>query len=130
MSLNNFKWHLYNLIKGEFELASVVGILTNSLIGTAFFYTVIVKSPTWFPYIIDQWQGIGATGAATDRLDPGAIMSIGIYLVESMRNAVAAKASGGIVDVFRSVAISIQVTLVYYWFYLHFLSLLARWLWL
>lgn len=95
--------------KGNDDLLPLLGSWIMQLVNVSIFFTIITKSPVWFPYILDQWHGIGAAGAGTGPLDPGAIMSMGIDLIESIRAAVAAKAGASFADMMRSFAIALQL---------------------
>lgn len=95
------------LIKGE-DLIPMLGQFVRTLLTTTVFFLFIVKAGTWFPEIIDSFNSIGGGATKTGPLDPGAIMQLGISVVESIRSAIAAKSGAGITDFMRSVGSSFQ----------------------
>lgn len=115
-----------NALRKGSDLQELVMHMVWSLVTITFFFTCIIKSPTWFPQIINGWHALGASGTDTGTLDPGAIMSMGIDIVETMRSTVAAKSGASIVDFMRSVSISFQTLFVELFVLLAFLVLAGQ----
>jgi type IV secretion system protein TrbL len=113
------------LIKGE-DLLAMTASWIQQMIVVVFFFTVITKSAIWFSYILDQWHGIGAFGAGSGPLDPGAIISMGIALIESIRSAVAAKASAGLMDFMNSAGMAFQLIFLQAFVFAAFLVLAGQ----
>lgn len=118
-----------NYLRKQKDFAELVFHMVWSLITITFFFTCITKSPTWFPYIIDSWHKLGAAGmhaTNTGSLDPGAIMTMGFDVVETIRSTVAAKSGASIVDLMNSVSISFQVVFIELFILLAFLVLAGQ----
>ncbi|MDO8263622.1 MAG: type IV secretion system protein [Gallionella sp.] len=113
------------LRKGK-EIQELVMHMVWTLVTVTFFYTCIIKSPTWFPYILDSWHALGAAGTHTGPLDPGAIISMGISVVETIRSTVAAKAGNSLVDLMSSFSVSLQVQFIEIFILLAFLVLAGQ----
>lgn len=115
-----------NALRKGSELQELAFHVVWTLITISFFYTFIVKSPTWFPYVIDQWNALGGTGTNTGPLDPGAIFTMGLDVVESIRSTVNDKAGLSIKDLLKSVLISFQILFVELFILLSFLVLAGQ----
>lgn len=114
------------MLKGNFELKSVMANLLRTCIVTTFFFMVLTKSMTWFPYILGEWNRIGGAASGTGALDPGGLMYAGISLAEAMRAAAVAKMGNSFADMLRSFSISIQLVVVYVFVLLAFFVLSAQ----
>jgi type IV secretion system protein TrbL len=101
------------MIKGNFEIKSVIGNMVRTAVVTSFFFIVIAHSLSWFLSILDQWISVGGAAAGTGPLGPGELMATGLQLAESMREAFNDKMGNSLADMLRSFAISLQLVLVY-----------------
>lgn len=115
-----------NALRKGSDIQELVMHMVWTLVTITFFWTCIIKSPTWFPYIIDSWNAMGGAGTNTGSLDPAAIFVMGLDIVESIRSTVLAKAGISLTDMFRSLFISFQVLFVELFILLSFLVLAGQ----
>lgn len=115
-----------NALRKGTELQEMVMHMVWTLFTITFFFAVINKSPTWFPYIIDQWNALGGAGTHTGPLDPGAIFGMGIDIVETIRATVSAKSEASVIDLMNSIGFSFQVLFVELFILLSFLVLAGQ----
>ena len=115
-----------NALRKGSDIQELVMHMVWTLVTITFFWTCIIKSPTWFPYIIDSWNAMGGAGTNTGPLDPGAIFVMGLDIVESIRSTVHAKVGISLTDMFRSLFISFQVLFVELFILLAFLVLAGQ----
>lgn len=121
-----FTIHGINYLRQGKELQELVMHMVWTLVTISFYFTIIIKSPTWFPLILDSWHAIGGSATKTGPLDPAAIMALGIDIVETIRSTVAAKAGASLVDFMRSFTIAFQVLFVEIFILLAFLVLAGQ----
>lgn len=114
------------MLKGSFELKSVMANLVRTCMVTTFFFMMLSKSTTWFPYILSEWNRIGGSAASTGSLDPGGLMFAGISLAEAMRTTAVEKMGNSLADMMRSFSISLQLLVVYIFVLLAFFVLAAQ----
>lgn len=115
-----------NALRKGSDLQELVMHMVWTLVTISFFYTFIVKSPDWFPYIIDQWNAMGGIGTNTGPLDPGAIFAMGLDIVESIRSAVGERAGASLVDMMASLFATFQILFVELFIMLAFLVLAGQ----
>lgn len=115
-----------NALRKGSEFQELAMHMVWTMVTITFFYACIIKSPTWFPYIIDSWNSLGGIGTSTGRLDPGAIFSMGLDVVESIRSTVHAKAGASMIDMMTSFFATFQILFVELFILLAFLVLAGQ----
>lgn len=93
---------------GTNEIAGIWANLLRSGIIAAFFFWLIGHAQTIFPWLISQWEAIGAQAIGSAPLTPGGMMGMGISVVESMRQSVSDKV--GLID---QATMGIFIALIY-----------------
>lgn len=73
---------------GTNEIAGVWANLLRTGLIASFFFWLIGHAQTIFPWLMSQWEWIGAQAIGATPLTPGGIMGTGISVLESMRQTV------------------------------------------
>ena len=115
-----------NALRKGHEMTQVVSTFLGTLITSAFFFAMISLSPTYFPRILDSWNSIGGQATNTGSLNPGAIFSLGLDIVDSIRGVVNKHSGQSPADFLNSIAVSIQVVFVEIFILLSFLVLAGQ----
>lgn len=115
-----------NAIRRGKDLNELVFHIAWSLVTVTVWFTFITESPTWFPRVLQTWNDIGGTATNTGPLDPGAIMTLGISIVETIRTTIAAKAGSSAIDLLKNVSVAFQAVFVEVFILLSFLVLAGQ----